>query len=204
MSVKQSQLEALAAEILNCKKCDLYKTRRKAVPGEGNPQSQIMLVGEAPGHWEDDKGEPFVGAAGKFLDTLLTIAGLSREDVFICNVLKCRPPGNREPAPNEIQACTPYLDRQIKIIQPKFIVTLGNYSTAYIFSKANLSFAGITQVRGKTYEASVLGLSVTVFPTFHPAAALYNAKYKEELTNDFRRLKDKLAKKGITQFSRPT
>jgi DNA polymerase len=197
MSVKQSQLEALAAEILNCKKCDLYKTRRKAVPGEGNPQSQIMFVGEAPGYWEDDKGEPFVGAAGKFLDSLLTIAGLSRGDAFICNVLKCRPPGNREPAPNEIQACTPYLDGQIKIIQPKFIVTLGNYSTAYIFSKANLSFAGITQEHGKTYEASVLGLSVTIFPTFHPAAALYNAKYKEELTSDFQKLKGELARKGV-------
>jgi DNA polymerase len=197
MSVKRSQLEALAAKILNCKKCALYKTRRKAVPGEGNLQSQIMFVGEAPGYWEDDRGEPFVGAAGKFLDSLLAIAGLSREEVFICNVLKCRPPGNREPAPNEIQACTPYLDGQIKIIEPKFIVTLGNYSTAYIFSKASLSFAGITQVHGKTYEASVLGLSVTVFPTFHPAAALYNAKYKEELTNDFQKLKGELARKGV-------
>jgi len=197
MSVKRTQLEALAAEILNCKKCDLHKTRRKAVLGEGNLQSQIMFVGEAPGYWEDDRGEPFVGAAGKFLDSLLAIAGLSREEVFICNVLKCRPPGNREPAPNEIQACTPYLDGQIKIIQPKFIVTLGNYSTAYIFSKANLSFAGITQVHGKIYEASVLGLPVTIFPTFHPAAALYNAKYKEELASDFQKLKGELARKGV-------
>jgi DNA polymerase len=201
MSIKQGQLEALAAEILNCKKCGLHKTRKNAVPGEGNPQSQIMFVGEAPGYWEDVKGKPFVGAAGKFLDTLLASIDFLRDDVFIGNVLKCRPPGNREPAPNEIQTCTPYLDRQIRIIQPKFIVTLGNYSTAYIFSKANLSFSSITQVHGKIYEASVLGLSVTIFPTFHPAAALYSAKYKEELTNDFRKLKGELARRGVIKFS---
>jgi DNA polymerase len=103
--------------------------------------------------------------------------------------------------PNEIQMCTPYLDRQIRIIQPKFVVTLGNYSTAYIFSKANLSFSSITQVHGKIYETSVLGISVTVFPTFHPAAALYSAKYKEELTNDFQRLKSELIKRGLIKSS---
>lgn len=196
MSTKQYQLETIASEILKCKKCSLHKTRKNAVPGEGNPQTKIMFIGEAPGYWEDIKGKPFVGAAGKFLDTLLASIGFSREDVFICNVLKCRPPENREPAQNEIQICTPYLDRQIGIIQPKFIVTLGNYSTAYIFSKANLAFSSITQVRGKIYEASVLGMFVKVFPTFHPAAALYSAKYKEQLTNDFQKLKSELTKKG--------
>ncbi|MGB9777837.1 MAG: type-4 uracil-DNA glycosylase [Candidatus Bathyarchaeales archaeon] len=200
MSIKQGQLEALAKEILNCKKCGLHKTRKNAVPGEGNPQSQIMFIGEAPGYWEDVKGKPFVGAAGKFLDTLLASIGFLRDDVFIGNVLKCRPPGNREPAQNEIQTCTPYLDRQIRIIQPKFIVTLGNYSTAYIFSKANLPFNSITQVHGKIYEVTVLNMSITVFPTFHPAAALYSARYKEELTNDFQRLKSELAKRGLIKF----
>lgn len=201
MLAKKDQLEIIAAEVLNCTKCRLHKTRKNAVPGEGNPQSQIMFVGEAPGYWEDVKGKPFVGAAGKFLDTLLASVGFLRNDVFIGNVLKCRPPGNREPMPNEIQTCTPYLDRQIRIIQPKFIVTLGNYSTAYIFSKANMPFSSITQVHGKTYEASVLGISMIIFPTFHPAAALYSAKYKEELTNDFQKLKSELTKRGLIKFS---
>jgi DNA polymerase len=201
MLAKKDQLEMIAAEVLNCTKCRLHKTRKNAVPGEGNPQSKIMFVGEAPGYWEDVKGKPFVGAAGKFLDTLLAIVGFLRDDVFIGNVLKCRPPRNREPMPNEIQTCTPYLDRQIRIIQPKFIVTLGNYSTAYIFSKANLPFSSITQVHGKIYEASVLGVSVTIFPTFHPAAALYSAKYKEELTNDFQKLKSELTKRGLIKSS---
>ncbi|MGQ9506317.1 MAG: type-4 uracil-DNA glycosylase [Candidatus Bathycorpusculaceae bacterium] len=196
MLTKQYQLETIASEILKCKKCPLHKTRKNAVPGEGDPEAKLMFVGEAPGYWEDVKGRPFVGDAGKFLDTLLACIGFSREDVFICNVLKCRPPRNREPSPEEIQICTPYLDRQIGIIQPRFIVTLGNYSTAYIFSKANLAFSGITQVRGKIYEAWVLGMFVKVFPTFHPAAALYSAKYKEELTNDFQKLKGEVAKKG--------
>jgi DNA polymerase len=194
---KEDELEAITTEILNCKKCRLHKARKNAVPGEGNAESHIMFIGEAPGYWEDVKGKPFVGAAGKFLDTLLASIGFSRGDVFIGNVLKCRPPRNREPAPDEIQTCAPYLDRQIIVIQPKFIVTLGNYSTAYIFSRANLAFSSITQVHGKIYEASVLGMSVTVFPTFHPAAALYSAKYKEELTNDFHRLKGGLTKRGL-------
>jgi len=190
-------LEAIAEEIITCSKCKLWKTRKNAVPGEGNPKSQIMFIGEAPGYWEDVKGKPFVGAAGKFLDTLLSEAGLSRESVFIGNILKCRPPKNREPSREEIETCTPYLNRQIRIIQPKIIVTLGNYSTAYIFSKVTLSFNGITRVHGKFYEASIAGFKVIVFPTFHPAAALYRPKYKEQLISDFHALKHKLVEKGL-------
>ncbi|MEM3696262.1 MAG: type-4 uracil-DNA glycosylase [Candidatus Bathyarchaeia archaeon] len=201
MPSKKDQLETIASEILNCKKCPLHKTRKNAVPGEGNPNAKIMVVGEAPGYWEDVQGRPFVGAAGKFLDTLLASIGFSREDVFIANVLKCRPPRNREPTPKEIQTCTPYLDRQILAVQPKFIVTLGNYSTAYIFSKANLPFPSITQVHGKIYEASVLGIRLTIFPTFHPAAALYSAQYKKELTNDFQKLKGELEKRELIRSS---
>jgi len=156
-----------------------------------------MFIGEAPGQSEDIEGKPFVGAAGKFLETLLSEIGLSRSGVFICNIVKCRPPRNREPMPNEIQACTPYLDRQITIIKPKFIVTLGNYSTAYIFSKANLAFNGITQARGKFYQAIILDMQITIFPTFHPAAALYSAKYKETLQHDFQLLKNKLVGRAI-------
>jgi len=192
MSTSRSSLDAIASEILNCVKCPLHKSRKNAVPGEGNPNAKIMLIGEAPGYWEDVQGRPFVGAAGRFLDLLLVEAGLKRQDVFICNILKCRPPKNREPQPDEISACTPYLDRQINTIRPQIIVTLGNYSTAYIFAKAGLTFQGITRARGKFYRANVLGLVVTVFPTFHPAAGLYNAKYKQLLIEDFRKLKTAL------------
>jgi len=198
---KKELLNAIASEVIVCKKCLLWKTRKNAVSGEGNPKTQITFIGEAPGYWEDVKGKPFVGAAGKFLDTLLSEIGFSRADVFICNVLKCRPPRNREPMPKEIQTCTPYMIRQIQAIQPKFIVTLGNYSTAYIFSKASLPFSSITQVHGKFYDANILGMEVTIFPTFHPAAALYSAKYKEELMNNFKLLKTELLKRGIVNLS---
>jgi len=188
----QNQLNTIASEITRCTKCPLHKSRKNAVPGEGNPNAKIMLIGEAPGYWEDVKGKPFVGAAGKFLDTLLAEAGVSRAQVFIGNILKCRPPNNREPAPSEIQKCTPFLDRQIAAIKPKLIITLGSHSTAYILAKAGIQFKGITETRGKLYKTNVLGLEVNVFPTFHPAAALYNAKYKQTLIEDFKLLKTKI------------
>ncbi len=191
-SSKEAVLEAVASEVRACTRCGLWKTRKNAVPGEGSADAKVMFVGEAPGYWEDVEGKPFVGDAGKFLDMLLAEMGVSRSQVFIGNVLKCRPPRNREPAPAEIEACTPYLDRQITTIKPKLIITLGNYSTAYIFSKAGLSFKGITEARGKFYQANVLGLAVTLFPTFHPAAGLYSAKYKQLLIEDFRLLKVKI------------
>jgi len=196
-SSKEAALEAVASEVKACRRCGLWKTRRNAVPGDGSPEAKIMFVGEAPGYWEDVKGKPFVGAAGKFLDALLAEAGLQRSQVFIGNVLKCRPPGNREPAQSEIEACTPFLDRQILALQPKLIVTLGHYSTAYIFSKVEIAFKGITEARGKFYQAKVLGLAVTVFPTLHPAAGLYSAKYKQLLIEDFRLLKGKILELGL-------
>jgi len=198
---KKELLGAVAAEVAVCVKCSLWKTRKNAVPGEGNPESQIMFVGEAPGYWEDVKGKPFVGDAGKFLDSLFAEIGFMRKDVFVCNILKCRPPKNREPMLDEIQTCTPFLNSQIKALQPRFVVTLGSYSTAYIFSKADLPFSGITQAHGKFHETSVLGMPVTVFPTFHPAAALYSAKYKKELINDFQLLGQELLKRGIVKRS---
>jgi uracil-DNA glycosylase family 4 len=195
---KRELLNAVAAKILACCKCGLCKTRKNPVPGEGSPNSQIMFIGEAPGYWEDDKGKPFVGAAGKFLDTLLAEIGYSRGNVFIGNILKCRPPKNREPLPDEIQKCTPYLNSQIRVIQPKYIVTLGNYSTGYIFSKANIPFNGITRAHGKFHKVSTLDMTATVFPTFHPAAALYHRKYKEQLINDFHTLQRELTQEKDT------
>jgi uracil-DNA glycosylase family 4 len=193
MSGKDS-LDAVYSEVVVCIKCPLWKSRKKAVPGIGSPKSQIMFVGEAPGSSEDIKGEPFVGIAGKFLDALLSQIGLSREQVFITNVVKCRPPRNREPKPLEINTCTPYLDRQMLAIRPKFIVTLGSHSTSYIFSKAALPFNSITRVHGKPYKTIIVGLQATIFPTFHPASALYNPKNKNILIQDFQLLGTKLLK----------
>ncbi|MEM3356555.1 MAG: type-4 uracil-DNA glycosylase [Candidatus Bathyarchaeia archaeon] len=191
---EQNELASIAAEIMHCTKCPLHKSRKNAVPGEGNPNAKIMLIGEAPGYWEDIQGRPFVGAAGKLLESLLAEIGLKRQDVFICNILKCRPPKNREPQPNEISACAPYLDRQINAIKPKLIITLGNHSTAYVFSKAKIPFEGITKHRGKPYRTEILNKPITVYPTFHPAAALYNVKYKQALTEDFRKLAQEITK----------
>jgi len=193
----QSLLNGVASEIVVCTLCPLSKSRKNAVPGEGNPRARIMLVGEAPGSSEDLQGRPFVGAAGKFLETLLSKVGLSREDVFISNIVKCRPPGNRAPRPDEIQTCTPYLERQIKIIKPDFLVTLGSCATAYVLSGAHLPFTGITATRGKIFETALHGMRMTVFPTFHPAAALYSPKYKEQITADFEFLKKELEKRRI-------
>jgi uracil-DNA glycosylase family 4 len=190
-------LNVVAAEVVICIKCDLWKTRKKAVPGIGNTETKVLLIGEAPGGSEDIKGEPFVGSAGKFLDELLIEAGLSRKDVFITNIVKCRPPENRDPSTEETETCTPYLNRQISIIEPRLIVTLGKHSTDYVFSKANIPFRSITQAHGKTYELSIYGMKITVFPTFHPAAALYSAGYKDELLKDFRQLRKELLKREI-------
>jgi uracil-DNA glycosylase family 4 len=191
---RKELLDAVASEVVVCRKCQLWKSRKNAVPGRGNPSSRIMFIGEAPGRSEDVEGQPFVGKAGKLLDALLSQIGLSRERVFITNVVKCRPPRNRQPKPLEIETCTPYLDKQMLTIKPQFVVTLGSHSTSYVFSKAMLPFSSITQVRGKLYKAIILGLQLTVFPTFHPASALYNPEYKEILEHDFQLLRMKLPK----------
>jgi len=182
---KEEEMKALIEEIASCTRCPLHATRKNPVPGEGSLDAPLMLIGEAPGRWEDEKGRPFVGAAGKLLDSLLASIGLKREEVFIANVLKCRPPGNRDPRPDEIEACTPFLDRQIRIIRPKVIATLGRHSTSYIFSKAGLAFKRISDVRGSVLKARVLGIEVWIVPTYHPASALYNPGVKDILRSDF-------------------
>jgi len=197
---KAELIEKIASEVRVCVKCPLWKGRRKAVPGEGDISAYVMFVGEAPGYWEDTKGLPFVGAAGKVLDTLLEKIKLPRENVFITNVVKCRPPENRDPQPNEIKTCTSlYLNRQIALVQPKIIVSLGRHSTAYILSKAGLetkTIEGITQLHGKVFKAKFLKLPVTVIPMFHPAAVLHNPKYRDALERDFELLKNELKKRG--------
>jgi uracil-DNA glycosylase family 4 len=159
------------------------------VIGEGNERAQVMFIGEAPGYYEDVEGRPFVGAAGKFLNELLVEANLERTDVYITNILKCRPPNNREPLPEEIEKCTPCLEEQIRTIHPKVIVTLGNYASNFIFSKAGLEFYGITRHHGKPHEVSLLGMNIKVYPTFHPASALYHGEYRTLLIEDFKKLK---------------
>ena len=169
--------EELREKCLNCQACGLRRTCTQVVFGVGDPNAEVLFIGEAPGANEDAQGEPFVGAAGKYLNELLAIAGLSREDVYIANVLKCRPPSNRDPRPEEIQACTPFLREQTRTINPEYIVTLGNFSTKFILK----TDVGITRLHGTLQRAG----RFKVFPIFHPAAALYDSKKREALENDF-------------------
>lgn len=194
------ELESVAEEIRSCKKCKLWLYRKNAVPGEGNEKAQIMFIGEAPGENEDLEGKPFVGAAGKLLTKLIKeILGLNRADVFITNIVKCRPPNNRDPEPDEIEACSPYLDRQIEIIQPKIIVTLGRHSTSYLFQKMGRRMDSIGKVRGRFYQWNYKNdYIILVFPTYHPAAALYNPQLKKILEEDFRKIKDSISSKTVT------
>ncbi|MGN1361413.1 MAG: uracil-DNA glycosylase family protein [Eggerthellaceae bacterium] len=177
MSRPQIPLEQIRAQVQACKKCPLADGRTQTVFGVGEPQARVLIVGEAPGKNEDLQGEPFVGAAGKYLNELLSYAGLKREDVFIANVLKCRPPGNRDPRPEEIQLCADYLREQTRTIDPEWIVTLGNFATKFILR----TDVGITRLHGTLQQAG----RFKVFPVFHPAAALYDGKKREALTNDF-------------------
>jgi DNA polymerase len=189
---KISRIQRIAEEIRNCRRCGLSETRINAVPGEGNADSSLVLIGEAPGYWEDRRGRPFVGAAGKVLDESLEKVGIRRPEIFITNVLKCRPPGNRDPRSEEVRACTPYLDSQLEIIRPKFIVTLGRHATSYIFSRIGLEFDSISKVHGRIYEARFEGWISHVMPTFHPAAALYNVNVREKLISDLQLLKRRM------------
>jgi len=170
-------LELIADEVRSCTRCRLYQTAKKGVPGEGNPRADVLLVGEGPGFHEDVQGRPFVGPAGKLLDELLARAGLSREDVFITNVVKHRPPDNRDPRPDEMEACGDYLDRQIAAIRPKLIVTLGRHSMATFFGPA----ARISQIHGTTKPWR----DMLAYACFHPAAALHQPRFRELLEQDF-------------------
>jgi DNA polymerase len=182
---REQALAEIADEIKVCTRCELHRTRTKSVPGEGPADARIMLIGEAPGWNEDQQGRPFVGAAGKFLEELLAKAGMSRGDVFITNVVKSRPPGNRDPLPDEIAACAPFLERQIEVIDPEVIVTLGRFSMARWFPGERIS-----RIHGQPKQ---VGRRLIV-PMYHPAAALHQQSLRATIEEDFGRLPGILAK----------
>lgn len=178
-------LKQVSEEVSTCKKCELHHSRKNAVPGEGPVNSDIMFIGEGPGFHENEQGRPFVGPAGKFLEELLSDIGLNREEVFISNVVKCRPPGNRDPLPEEVKTCTSnYLDRQIAAINPKVIVTLGRFSMNLLMSNSKIS-----QVHGKAVKIH----GRVVMPMYHPAAALHNGSLRPVIKQDFSQLPQMIA-----------
>ncbi len=190
-AARRESLVELYKEASSCTRCRLHETRTNVVFGAGNADADLMFVGEAPGAQEDAQGLPFVGRAGGLLNDLLAGVGLDRGDVFITNVLKSRPPGNRDPQPDEIQACEPYLMRQIQLIEPRVIATLGNFATKLITG----SQVGITRVRGAPQAHTIAGRSLFVFPLLHPAAALRTPAMVETLRGDFASLRELLAEK---------
>jgi DNA polymerase len=179
-----AELEAVAAEVAGCKECKLQHSRKHGVPGDGPATSDIMFIGEGPGFHENEQGLPFVGAAGRFLDDLLEGIGFSRQSVFITNIVKCRPPGNRDPEPEEMEACSQYLERQIKAINPKVIVTLGRFSMARYFPKAKIS---VIHGQAKTINGRL------IVPMYHPAAALHQPSLRSVVQDDFARLPELIA-----------
>lgn len=189
----EDTLRTIAGQVSVCEKCALHFSRKKSVPGEGPADSEIMFIGEGPGFYENEEGRPFVGQAGKFLDELLETAGLKRETVFICNVVKCRPPGNRDPLPEELSACADYLDRQIEAIDPCVIVTLGRFSMSKFLPNSKIS-----EIHGQ----SSLVNGRLIVPMFHPAAALHQPSLKPQIIADFKQLPGTLEqmKKNTNRF----
>jgi len=189
MDEKEKEMEELKIECLNfCQKHSLYQKGTYPVFGEGSLEARIMFIGEAPGYYESVSGRPFYGAAGKVLDELLNSIEIKRKEVYITNIVKLRPPNNREPKPEEIRDFAPYLERQIEIIKPGVICTLGNYSTGFIFEKYELQnqIQGISKIRGKIFKVESLSQNIKIIPLYHPAVAVYNPKMKEILKKDFK------------------
>jgi DNA polymerase len=185
-----TELHAYGEAVAACTRCTLAAGRTQVVFGSGDPGADLMFVGEAPGFHEDKQGVPFVGAAGKLLDQLLGGIGLTRADVYVANVLKCRPPGNRDPMPDEIEACEGHLWKQIELIQPRVVATLGNFATKLLSGRPT----GITRVHGQEQETTLGGRRVLLYPLYHPAAALYTPRMLEVLKSDFARLPELLGR----------
>jgi uracil-DNA glycosylase len=189
-------LATFAEQVSGCTRCRLSQGRTQVVFGVGNPHADLMFVGEAPGFHEDKQGVPFVGQAGKLLDKLLGGIGLERSEVYIANVLKCRPPGNRDPQPDEIESCEPHLFRQIELIQPRVVATLGNFATKLLSGKPT----GITRVHGQEQEVTLGGNRVLLYPLYHPAAALYTPAMLNVLQEDFRRIPELMGREEIPEL----
>ena len=190
-----SELKALYDQILSCTRCGLSQGRTRAVPGEGPENAKVMFIGEAPGFHEDKSGKPFVGAAGHFLEELLADIGMTRDDVYIANVIKCRPPGNRAPIPREIEACKPYLDRQIELIQPRIVITLGRFSMERYFPGAKISsiHGRPKKIDGRLY-----------YPMYHPAAALHQPSLRSAVVEDMKKIPQLIAEiDQIEESTRP-
>jgi uracil-DNA glycosylase family 4 len=185
-----TELRRLEETVSGCTQCVLHAGRTQAVFGSGDPDADLMFVGEAPGFHEDQQGIPFVGQAGKLLDRLLAGIGLTRADVFVANVLKCRPPGNRDPLPDEIDACERHLFRQIELIRPTVVATLGNFATKLLSGRP----LGITRVHGQEHETTLGDSRVLLYPLYHPAAALYTPAMLKVLEEDFARLPQLLSR----------
>ncbi len=182
---QRSSLEEIRREIGNCRKCKLHRTRQTIVFGEGNPQARLMVIGEGPGYDEDVQGRPFVGKAGQLLTKILQSIGVARNEVYIANIIKCRPPQNRNPEPDEIESCFPFLLKQIEAVQPKIICALGTFSAQTLLR----TDAKITALRGKAYHFS----NIRIFPTYHPAYLLRNPEKKREVWEDMQRIAKALA-----------
>ena len=191
----ETELRKIRDEVINCKKCSLYEERIKGgfypVIGEGNHHAKIMFVGEAPGLQEAKTGRPFCGAAGRILDELLDSVSIKRENVYITNILKDRPPKNRDPQKEEIKVCVPYLERQIELIKPAVICSLGRYAMEFLMEKFGLEnvVESISKIHGKVFEVKILSQSIKIIPFYHPAVATYNLNMKEVLQKDFQILK---------------
>jgi len=179
-----TELHAYGELTASCTRCRLAQGRTQVVFGSGDPNAELMFVGEAPGFHEDKQGAPFVGQAGKLLERLLEGIGLDRSHVYICNVLKCRPPGNRDPQPDEIEACEPHLFRQIELIEPRVVASLGNFATKLLSGRP----LGITRVHGQEQEVTLGARRVLLYPIYHPAAALYTPAMLKVLESDFARI----------------
>jgi len=188
--MKSEKLKILEEEVKNCKRCNLWKERKNPVFGGGNPDANILFIGEAPGYYEDLKGIPFCGKAGKILDILFDSVGIKRSDVYITNIIKCRPPGNRDPKIEEIEACRYFIEKQIEIIKPEVICCLGRHSLKFIFNKFSIKEeANMRKVHGKVFEKNTLFSPVKIVALYHPAFATYNPKALEILKKDFEILK---------------
>ena len=186
LSKIEKEIKQIEQDVTNCRRCGLWKTRNNPVAGVGAVTAKVMFIGEAPGYNEDMRGRPFVGKAGKIFDELLYSVGLERKEIYIANILKCRPPKNRDPLGDEIKTCTSYLDKQIVAIKPKVIVTLGNFASSYVLEKFGFQAEKIGKIHGKIFRIKNLLFDARIIPLYHPAAAVYNPNMKDVLMQDFK------------------